>query len=253
RGEAAWRSAFGSFGPAELDAERRDWFAADRPWAHTVALAVPVRDMQPGHPLPPAEVHVLWARLRGWGDVGELARVGADLATAERLAPASPLVQGWVARLELARGQATQALARVDRALQEHPDDRALLRVRGDVLLHVELARPPAARDFTALSALAARLATGDASASALRFAGRVAAFAGDAERGVTFAEKATARAPDCAACFDTLAIARAQAGDVDGALRAEETALRLLPDGAEDREMTERLAELKLKQKPKR
>jgi predicted Zn-dependent protease len=76
--------------------------------------------------------------------------------------------------------------------------------------------------------------------------AARVALFVGDAARAIALAERSTTRAPDCVACFDTLAMARQQAGDVAGAIAAEQTALRLLPDGMDDREMSQRLAELK-------
>ncbi len=247
RGEAAWRGAFGSFDARALDAEMRDWFAADRPGAHAVPLAIPARDFGAAKPIAPADVLVLWARLRPWqSDDKMLARTADELASAERLAPGSPSVQAYLALIELRRGQKSEAMARLDRALGEHPADAQLLRIKGELLLGDEMARPAAARDFAPLASLTAPLAEPNASAVSLRFAARVAAVSGDAARAIALAERAAAREPDCAACFDTLSLARQESGDVEGAVRAAETALRLLPDGATDRELSNRLAELK-------
>ena len=248
RGEAAWRGAFGGFGARELDAER-DWFAADRPWAHTVPLAAPLRDIAPGRPMAPADVHVLWARLRPWSDAS-LPSVAANLTTAERLAPDSPSVQAWQARLELRQGRAPEAMSRIDRALVAHPDDAMLLRLRGEILVERELSQPIGQRNFAAAAELAARLAALDSSAVALRLCARIAALAGDGARSVALAERAAARAPDCTACFDTLAVARLAAGNLDGAVQAEATAIRLLPDGQVDSAMVRRLEEMKAEAK---
>jgi len=248
RGEAAWRGAFGSFGARELDAER-DWFAADRPWAHTVPLAVPLRDIASGRHIAPADVHLLWAQLRPWTDAS-LPSIAADLATAERLAPDSPSVQASLAQLELRQGHAPEAMGRIDRALVADPDDATLLRLRGEILVERELARPVAERNFSAAAALAARVAAIDSSSVALRFCARVAGLAGDGARSVALAERATARAPDCVACFDTLAVAKLAAGDLDGAVQAEATAVRLMPDGMIDRAMLRRLEEMKAEAK---
>ena len=246
RGEAAWRSAFGSFDAHALDAEMRDWFSADRPWAHTVPMALRARDFGPAKPVAPVDVLLLWARLRPLRDAKMIARTEDDLTSAEALAPTSAAVQAFRVIFDIRRGRKDLAVARLDRAITAHPDDRTLLRLKGELLLHEEMARPLATRDFTALAALTTRLIDGNASAVSLRFAARVAAFAGDAPRAIALAERATAREPDCAACFDTLSLAREQNGDMEGAVRAAETALRLLPDGASDRELSQRLVELK-------
>jgi predicted Zn-dependent protease len=141
-------------------------------------------------------------------------------------------------------------MARIDRALLAHPDEPMLLRLRGETLVERELARPVAERNFSAAAALAARLSALDSSSVALRFCARVAGLAGDAAHSVALAERATARTPDCVACFDTLAVARLAAGNLDGAMQAEATAVRLLPDGMIDRAMLRRLEEMKAEAK---
>jgi tetratricopeptide (TPR) repeat protein len=245
RGEAAWRSAFGTFDGHALDAEMRDWFSADRPWAHAAPMPLRARDFGPAKPVSPAEVLLLWAQLRPTRDPKMLARSIDELTTAERLEPDSTVVQGMLVIFEFKRGKRDEAVARLDRALSKHGDDVFLLRLKSEVMLQAELARPPGDRDFTNLEAMTAKLADARASAVSLQFAARVAAFAGDSPRAIQLAERATKREPDCEPCFDTLSLARAQEGDVEGAVRAAETALRLLPDGVSDRKLADRLSEL--------
>ena len=247
RGEAAWRGAFGSFGARELDAEMHEWFSADRPWAHTVPMVLAIRDPQSVTAIAPAQVHLLWADLRP-RDTKHLDAVAADLKTAEQLAPDSAAVAAAQAELDLDRERYTAALARVDIALTDHPDDEQLLRLRGEALVEQQLRRPEAGRDFGAVIALAERLGRDQASVQSLRFAARVLARFGDHARGLALAERAAARAPDCAGCFDTLSVARELTHDLPGAIAALEQALRLLPDGVTEKRMTGRLAQLRKK-----
>ncbi|MCU1281056.1 MAG: hypothetical protein JWM53_4602 [bacterium] len=245
RGEAAWRSAFGSFGARELDAEMHEWFSADRPWAHTLPMALSMRDPKSERAIAPADVHVLWAQLRP-RDAKHHDAVAAELATAQRLAPESASVQARLAELEIDRKQYAAALARLELALTNHPGDDDLLRLRGEVLVEEQLALPKPERDFSAVVALTEQLVKENASAPSLRFAARVIASFADKARGVALAERATERAPDCAGCYETLSMTRELGGDLTGAVAAAETALRLLPEGYSDRGITQRLARLR-------
>ncbi len=246
RGEAAWKSAFGSFGARELDAEMHEWFSVDRPWAHTVPMSLPLRDALSSRTIAPADVHLMWAELRPWDGAKHLDAVADDLATAERLAPDSASVQARLAELEIARKQPTQALTRLERALENHPDNEELTRMRAELLVEEQLARPSQSRDFGAVAELTERLARDDASAPSLRFAARVVSLFGDKKRSVALAERSTALAPDCVSCFEMLSLTREGAGDRTGAIAAAETALRLVPEGVSDARVAERVARLK-------
>jgi tetratricopeptide (TPR) repeat protein len=247
RGEAAWRGAFGSFGARELDAEMHEWFSADRPWAHSVPMVLAIRDPQSVTAIAPVQVHLLWADLRPH-DTKHFDAIAADLKTAQQLAPDSATVAAALAELDLQRERYTAALTRVDSALTEHPDDEQLLRLRGEALVEQQLTRPEADRDFGVAIALADRLGHDQASVPSLRFASHVLARFGDRARGLALAERAAARAPDCAGCFETLAAARERTHDLPGAIAALEQALRLLPDGVTEERMTGWLAQLRKK-----
>ncbi|MGZ3428787.1 MAG: tetratricopeptide repeat protein, partial [Polyangia bacterium] len=246
RGEAAWRGAFGAFGPRELDAEMHEWFSVDRPWAHAVPMALPLRDARSVRTLAPVDVHLLWAALRPWDNAKHLDAVAAELATAERLAPSSPSVQARLAELEVARDLPDRARTRLERALADHPDDERLLLLRAQLLVQEQLERPAQSRDFGAVAELTARLVRDDASAPSLRFAANVLVMFGDKRRSVALAERSTTLAPDCATCFEVLSVTREAAGDLTGAVAAAETAQRLIPEGLDDSQIAARVARLK-------
>jgi tetratricopeptide (TPR) repeat protein len=244
--DAAWRDAFGTLGARELDAEMHEWFSIDRPWAHVVPMALPIRDAQSERQIAPADVHLLWSQLRPRDGDKHQAAISGDLATAKRLAPDSAQVDAEMARLDLDAKRYADALARVDAALARHPDDEELLLARGMALVAEPRAQRQRPRDLAPILALCDRLGGEHATAASLRFAALVLGSFGDRARAVALAERAVAKAPACASCFEMLALAKEANGDLAGAVTAAETAVRMLPDGYEDRAMMERLTRLK-------
>src|SRR6185436_3390206 len=113
-------------------------------------------------PLPPAEVHLLWARLRSWRRDEDVARVAADLQQAQKLGGDSAELELWMARLELHTRAIDSAADRLARAVKLWPESAELLSDYIGALHAREEQRAATARDFRALAPLAQRLAALD-------------------------------------------------------------------------------------------
>ena len=216
RGEAAWRSAFGSFSANDLDAERSDWFSADDRgrircrWRRRCATRRRDRDAAGRR-----------ARLVGAPAPMERRNI-AEVAQIRR--PRS----GWHPILRRCRrdwrssscggSKATRRCRASTARSSAHPDDALLLRLRGDPIVARELSRPAGRATSRRRPCWRRGSPSGTPLvAVALRLAARVACTVGRWRARVALAERATRRAPDCAACFDTLAIARLASGRVLG------------------------------------
>jgi tetratricopeptide (TPR) repeat protein len=207
-----------------------------------------LRDAERQRPMSPAETHILWARLRDWGSEAGRAKAAADLATAQKLSPEFVDAQAWQARLELAGRQLDKAIARLTPVVDAHPQDAELAALLGEALLARERARPSAQRDLEPVAKLAASAEAPDATPSVLRFAAHLAAARGELARAIAFTDRAIARQPDCAVCFEDLSWLRAYEGRLQAALDAEEMAARLFSDGLPTGRIAARLKELRQK-----
>ena len=181
----------------------------------------------------PAEVHLLWARLRPWrGD--DLPAARADVEAAVKLAPGGVEVRFWSALFQARTGD----LAAAEKELEE-----------------VIAAKPKEARYLTALALVRGKQASGQApgSEAGLRFAEVMARLAKVAATGPeldmvaeyeagrrrwdsarSFAERAVKVDPVCGSCFATLAVTLFAKQEYGAAAAAQQIALSLLPDGAQ-------------------
>jgi hypothetical protein len=235
----AWRSAIG-VPPAELDRQMRQRYGADLPLARRVpAPAERVFDPQSVRDVPPAEVHLCFARIAAGGGKS-LARMRAQLDEAERLAPGSLEVLRWRVRLLGANGQDVEAAKVAEAGLADHADDPILLTAWLDARL-----QHAAASDLPSYDAPVARLVRAAAApASSLALAARFLLARGNADEAQRVADAAVAKNGLCVDCLDALAAVRHARGDDRGAADAERRAVAAWPFERTPTDLLARLAE---------
>ncbi|MEZ4296982.1 MAG: hypothetical protein R3B70_18600 [Polyangiaceae bacterium] len=190
----------------------------------------------------PAEVHLLWARLRPWaGADGDAAR--ADLDKAHELDPGSAEILRTRGLLHIASGEVDEARPDIEAALAKRPDDERYLLAHLTLLVREKKAGR-AVRDAD-WSKDVMRLEKAATSAVALDV------LAGnweeqDPEKALSFATRAVKADAACSACFATLGKLLFEKGDHPNALRATRTGLSLLPDGQRSDRLESLLAALR-------
>lgn len=195
------------------------------PYAHPEVTAEISRTMEP------AEVHVLWARLRPWsGPHLEMAR--ADLETAVTLAPHSAEPNFWGGLLRARSGDFAGAERSIEAALAASPDSGRYL--QGLALVRSQRAegKAPGSEDVKRADDTMARLAKVASSGSELN---TVASYQADRRRwdeALAFAQRAVKADPTCSQCFSTLALALFTNLKFGDAVAAQLMAISLLPDG---------------------
>lgn len=221
----AWNTAFADVNVQEMEADFRKHLLNRY---ETLVLRTPYKPVEvvPDlvRPMSPADVHLLWARLRRWSGT-DLTAARQDIAQAKQLAPNSAEVHYIAGLLEISEGNLMTAKAELQLALRVQPEDERFL-----VAI---LQTPIAARDvlFTRLT----RVAT---SAIALNTVAAVYLMTAQHDLALGFAERAIRTDATCSHCFITLGRVLAAKGRYTEALAATETALSLLTDGQRDRDL---------------
>ncbi len=230
----AWSSAFQGVDAAQLEQDYRqhllnkfETMVLRTPYTLPEVKVVVRREMDP------AEVHVLWARLRPWGG-RDLEAAKADLATAKQMAPASPEVLFVSGELHLRLGELDVAAAEMDAALAAKPDDERLL-IGGLTVAEASARSKDATPNVLTpkRDAMIERLAKVASSGKALDFLARQHDLQGAHDEALTFAKRAVKSDATCIQCFATLGALLFERRDYAAAVAATEVALSLLPEGA--------------------
>jgi tetratricopeptide (TPR) repeat protein len=232
----AWASAFQGVDADQLETDYRQHLLNK---FETMILRTPYKlvDVKADaeRTMPPADVHLLWARLRPWRGA-DLPAAKADVDAAVQLAPTSPDVLFVSAEMHLAQKQVDMAAADITAALAARPDDERFL------LGGLAIAQASAANKGAAPNALVAkqkemieRLARVASSGAALDFLARQHELQGDHDEALAFAKRAVKSDATCVDCYATLGDLLFERKDYPAALHATEVALSLLPDGVRD------------------
>ena len=232
----AWGTAFQGVDAGGLETDYRqhllnkfETMVLRTPYALPAVKADAERTMDP------AEVHLLWARLRPWHGA-DLPVAKADVDTAKEMSPASPEVLYVSAELHLALGELDKAVAEMDAALTARPDDERFLVAGLAVAQAAALNKDPSARVLTGKGkAMIDRLSKVASSGDALDFLARYHEAQGAHDDALAFAKRAVKSDATCVRCYATLGEILFARKDYAAALRATDVALSLLPDGARD------------------
>ncbi|MFO0589826.1 MAG: hypothetical protein U0441_19960 [Polyangiaceae bacterium] len=231
----AWSAAFSDVSASQLELDYRQHLLNR---FETMVLRTPYKladvQMESEREIAPADVHVLWARLRPWRG-SDLASSKADLESAKALAPESADVVALDAEMALDAGDLEEAGKRMEKALAARPEDEHFLLM--DLMISLSLARrkaPTAELDAAGQSRIGALIRTAK-SGVAFDFLARYHGSIGKTDVALVFAKRAVKADPTCAQCFATLGRLLFTSGDKAAGLRATESALSLLPDGVRD------------------
>jgi tetratricopeptide (TPR) repeat protein len=217
--------------------------------AHKAPVPVPVvtapkfpEFMQPG--VPPALANTPAANLqsRGWAflQAGDLKAAEREFTTALKAAPAFYPAEASLGYVDLARKDPKAALPRFDRALQQRPNDAALLVGRGQTLVALN-------RESEALIAFEAAVAADPSltdlsrRVEVMKFRGveqnlaraRQAARSGQFDEAIQIYTTAIANSPDSPFLYREIAAVERKTGNVDAALEHFRRAAALDPTDA--------------------
>ena len=243
----AWSTAFEEVDKAALETDYRqhllnkfETMVLRTPYALPAVKADVERTMDP------AEVHLLWARLRPWRGA-DLPAAKADVDTAKEMSPASPEVLYVSAELHLALRELDKAVAEMDAALTARPDDERFLVAGLAVAQAAARSKDPSASVLTGKGkAMIDRLSKVATSAAALDFLARYHEAQGAHDDALAFAKRAVKSDATCVRCYATLGGVLFARKEYAAAIRATDVALSLLPDGARDEKLeTQRRTQL--------
>lgn len=235
--ERAWQAAFGSVPVDQMETDFRQHLLNRY---ETMVLRTPYTfpkvETQLAREMAPADVHVMWARLRPWAGE-DLAAAEADLEAARKLAPDSSELRLASGRLAFRKGELERAAAELDAALAKRPTDAELL-TEALMVLDARLAKGADAALAAARGDLIARLEKAAPTGESLRFLALHAEAQGKPDAALELARRSVQTGPTCGPCFATLGKLLFGARQLDAALRATSTAMSLLPDGKRDLEL---------------
>ena len=173
--------------------------------------------------MPKAEGFALWGGLRMDTADGRIQAI-RDAEQAIASEPRSP--EGYLLRasLRMRVGGPPDALKDIRKALEFAPVDQRLLRALGILLL----AKGDAAEE---LDSVAIKVHAGAASADDFHFLARYELSKGRTAKGLEFAMLASREDDGCGACLETAAVAALKMGDLERAVRFQETAVRVVSE----------------------
>ena len=213
-------------------------------------------------PMTAAEVHLLWARGRNWGDPESALLAQQDLERAVRLTPNDPEVHRARGLQRLAAGEKALARADLRRAAELAPDNPRFLH---SLALLEQASLPPAegpdsrghspGARHSEHERLTGRLFRVAKTASQLDFVARTLLARGNGGGARRLAEKALRADPTCALCVETLAMVAEYRKEWETAVTLQTLAINLTPHGFGTKDMLARLerysAELARKRSP--
>lgn len=230
----AWQGSFDDVSTDELESDYRrhllnryETMVLKTPYALAPVAAELDRAMAP------ADVHVLWARLRPWG-AAELALAREEIQRARALASTSAEVLFWSGRMRAAEGDAAGAQADLDAAVATKPKEPRYL--EGLAVLYRRLrANDQADKDLAMKEQAAiARLAIVAVSGTELDTLADYHERSGHLDEALGYAQRAVKADPTCWTCFRSLGEILFQKKQFADAARVQTIALSLLPDGAQ-------------------
>jgi tetratricopeptide (TPR) repeat protein len=235
----AWNARFSDIDPEKLEADFREHLVRTekieaQAWTTKYTPPAPAPATMERQ-LSPADVHLLWARLRSWHDDAPRALARPDIEAARVLEPGSPEVQFWSCLFNLAEGRDKEAEADITRALEQRPNDARYLMAMVQVSDRVH--GPAAVGRIRALMQQIGKVAV---SAKVLDFVATYHADWRELDEGLRFAARAIKADPTCWRCYATLARLLYGKRALDEAVVAGERALNLLPDGIQNPELAE-------------
>jgi len=194
--------------------------------------------------VPPALANTPAASLqsRGWSflQAGDLKAAEREFAAALKAAPAFYPAEASLGYVELARKDAKAALPRFEHALQQHPNDAALLVGRGQALVALDR-EPEAIASFEAAVAADPSLTDLGRRVEVMRFRGveqnlaqaRQAARSGRFDEAIQIYTAAITASPDSAFLYREIAAAEQRKGNLDAAIEHFRRAVALEPGDA--------------------
>jgi len=236
----AWTTAFQDADAAALETDYRQHLLNKfETMVLRTPLTLPKVEPERVRAMDPAEVHLIWARLRPF-EGAELPAAQADVEAAKRLAPQNPEVLFVSAELSLRLGKVSDAAADIEAALTARPDDERFLLAAAKISDARSASASPDSRAALQAKAdkLTERLAKVASSGASLDYLASHAGAAGKPDEALAFAQRAVKADPTCAGCFATLGALFFARKDYVSAVRATQTALSLLPDGARDEDL---------------
>lgn len=233
----AWERAFSAVDSDQLETDYRKHLVNKY---ETMVLKTPYTEApvkaEINRTMDPAEVHLLWARLREWGGA-DLPAAKLDIEAALRQAPQSAEVLFYGGLFRAAQGDLAGAEKAFHEALAAKPEEPRYLHG----LVHVLLRLPD--RDANAkVRAAVDKLAKVASSGRALQTIADYHNAAGRLDDALGFAQRSVKADPSCSSCFASLAstlFAKKRYSDAAG---MQQVALSLLPDGAQDPDGEEKL-----------
>lgn len=229
----AWTAAFADVKPDEMELAYRKHLLNKY---ETMVLRTPYQHqevaVEQDRVTDPAEVHVLWARLRPWRGDADAAR--ADLEAARRLAPSSPEVRYWRGVFNYRRGELDAADSDMSAAVAAKPEEPRYLHGLAIVLRERASFRgageDAAKKEDEAMARLAKVAKTG----AELNTVADHHERRGRWDDALAFSQRAVKADPACSACFSSLGEILFAKEQYQDAVRAQTIALSLLPDGVE-------------------
>jgi Tfp pilus assembly protein PilF len=232
--EWAWSQTVGALPEGQLE---RDYFAS-LVARETTVLKTKYTPVAPATSRPRAmsnaEVHVLFARLRGRSNGASAESAQKDLEEAMRLDPNEPGVALLRAAWQADGGDLAGAERVLRDAVASRPDDPRLLNALGWVTIrrmskggNVKMAEVAAA-----LEPITAKLAPIARTAAELDLVAHGASFNGDVDGALELERRAMAADPSCVQCLSTAAALLDEKGMTQKAYETASLALGLVPEG---------------------
>jgi tetratricopeptide (TPR) repeat protein len=228
----AWEQAFGELAAERLEEEFRSHLLEPFP-EHVVAYSAQADTPARERVMREEEVLLLWARTRYKRDPA-LAR--SEVRRALSIAPDAPGAHVLLGVFFEEDNRAEEAHREFRRAFELGGG-----RPRTTFPLAVHLLAHPS--DPAELDEVASRLSVSD-SVQAQAFAAEIELLLHRVDSSLALARKAITRDPACFICLDALAQAQGASGDSKSAIENEWRAIDLAPEGADTREMEQRIKE---------
>jgi tetratricopeptide (TPR) repeat protein len=231
----AWSAAFAEVKPDELElAYRKHLLNRYETMVLRTAYQHKEVAVEANRAMAPADVHVLWARLRPWR--GDTSAARADIDAARRLSPSSAEARFWRGVFNYRQHDLSEAAADMEAAIAAQPNEPRYLQglaiVRREVSAEADKAQKQEAKRTE--DEVMARLGKVAKTGAELNTVADHHERRGRWDDALAFAQRAVKADPACWTCFSSLGEILFAKQQYQDAARAQTIALSLLPDGVE-------------------
>ena len=207
--EEAWQRRFGDIPLQRLEHEFSQYVQrTEMPFQQQVYVPPRPPVERATRPLAPADVHVLWSRIRPWDSRENILRAGQDLRQAVALAPNDPEVRYWLSFYHQRWRRFGEAEADLRQALVVHPREPRYWHALAELLGEGARQRGDAMSRARADEAVRHLMELARSPAE-LHFLARYYSERGEVDEGLPYARRALELEPGCWECADTLALLR--------------------------------------------